>query len=159
MSDNQSKITWFSLLFRACVSITKLSGRTSLFILPIVMDNPDLILTFSRIETLRLIEDYVYFKPESKLRTKLVQCFPSLTKIEIRAHWLDYCLPVIDIFLAGFAKLRFIIVEFSSNRLSGDPISREHVIEKRRQSFGLNRNDEYKVNVIIGDDDLRIWIP
>jgi len=141
--------------------------RTSLLVLPILIDNPNLTLAFSRIKSLRLLDDYVYFKPnfwtkncaKSSILDKFVQCFPSLTKIEIRVFWLDYCVPIIDIFLTGFAKLHFIIVEFLSNRLPCNPISRDYVIEKRRQSFGLNRNDEYKVNVILGDDDLRIWIP
>ncbi|CAF1472956.1 unnamed protein product, partial [Rotaria sp. Silwood1] len=86
--------------------------------------------------------------------------FPCLTKIEIRVLGLNnYCIPVIDTFLAGFRKLRFMIVEIVHNGLPDVPISRNYIIEKRRQSFGLNRNDEYKVNVILGDDDLRIWIP
>jgi hypothetical protein len=157
MSNNQSNITLFCLFFRACVNIRKLTMLTSLLILPIIIDNPDLTLTFSRIESLELIDDYVYFKSQSS--TKIVQCFPSLAKIEIRVHWLDYCVPTIDIFLTCLAKLRFIIVEFLSNRLPDNLISRDYVIEKRRQSSGLNRNDEYKVNVILGDDDLRIWIP
>ncbi|CAF1471388.1 unnamed protein product [Rotaria sordida] len=151
----QSHIVPYILL--ACVNIKKLIMRTSLLVLPIVIDNPHLILTFSRIEYLRLFDDYLYFK--SKPGTKIVQCFPCLTKIEIRVYWLDYCIPVIDTFLAGFGKLRFMIVEFVGNDLPDVPISRNYVIEKRRQSFGLNRNDEYKVNVMLGDDDLHISIP
>ncbi|CAF1462892.1 unnamed protein product [Rotaria sordida] len=142
----------------ACVNVKKLIMRTSLLVSFIVIDNPHLTLTFSRIEHLRLFDDYLYFS--SKPGTKIVQCFPCLTKIEIRVLALnDYCIPVIDTFLGGFRKLRFMIVEFVHNGLPDVPISRNYIIEKRRQSFGLNRNDEYKVNVMLGDDDLRIWIP
>ncbi|CAF3211177.1 unnamed protein product [Rotaria sp. Silwood2] len=72
---------------------------------------------------------------------------------------LDYDMPFIETFLTGFEKLRLMIVEFLINDLPDVPISRDYVTEKRRQSFGLNRNDEYKVNVLLGDDDLRISIP
>jgi hypothetical protein len=141
--------------------------HTSLLILPVIIDNPNLILAFSRITSLRLIDDDGYFILRYGTATvrglppwkKFLQSFPSLTKIEIRILYLEYCEEIIDTFLTGFEQLHLIIVEFVSNRLPCSPISRDYVIEKRRHSFGLNRNDEYKVNVILGDDNLRISIP
>ncbi|CAF1365882.1 unnamed protein product [Rotaria sordida] len=68
-------------------------------------------------------------------------------------------MPFIETFLTGIEKLRLMIVEFIINDLTDVPISRDYVIEKRRHSFGLNRNAEYKGNVILEDDDLHISIP
>lgn len=140
---------------------------TSLLISLILINKPDLILIFSRIKSLRLFDNYAYFDPKFTAQfvqyfpswTKFVECFPSLKKIEIRIFSPDYCVSIIDIFLTGFAKLHLIIVEFIGDHLSSNSISRDYVIEKRRQSFGLNKNDEYKVNVTFGDDYLCISIP
>ena len=150
---------------------------TLLLVLLIEVDKPDLILIFSRIQSLKLFDDDAYFQPELRERiarysqswtklmkcfpswTKFAKCFPSLTKIEIRVFWTDCSVPIIDIFLTGFAKLHLIIVEFICGCVASNPISRDHIIEKRRQSFGLHKNDEYKVNVTLEDDKLSIWIP
>jgi hypothetical protein len=140
---------------------------TSILVSLIRIDKPDVTLTFSQIKSLRLFDNSMYFQPRFIEQivpyfpswTKFVKCFPSLTKIEIRIFGHDYYVSIIDIFLTGFAKLHLVIVEFIGDHLLSNPISRDYVIEKRRQSFGLNKNDEYKVNVVLTDDNLCIWIP
>lgn len=131
--------------------------HTSLFFLPIVIDNADLTLTFSRIERLELFLDHMYFP--LKYGSKIAEHFSSLREIEINRYALGCTLPIVDIFLCGLPKLRHIIIEFCYEKLIENKISRDHVIEKRRQSFGLNRNDEDKVIVRAEAHIVYIWIP
>jgi hypothetical protein len=128
---------------------------TSLLFLPIIIDNPDLILTFNRINWLTTAADLMHFPLKHAL--KFVQRFPSLTHLTIDVYSIDSCVPIVDIFLSNLAKLRHLIVRFSHNSLLNDPCPREYVIEKRRQSFGLDKNNEYKVIVKIEDHKLLIW--
>jgi hypothetical protein len=88
---------------------------------------------------------------------KFVQRFPSLTHLVIEVYSVDSCIPIVDILLGGLPKLHLLIVQFYHDSLLDDPCPREYIIEKRRQSFGLNKNDEYKVNVQIEDHKLLIW--
>ncbi|CAF1403818.1 unnamed protein product [Adineta steineri] len=141
----------------ACINVTKLIMRTSLFFSSIVIDNPNLSLTFARIKALELISDHIYVS--LKHGSKIVDSFPSLSHVEIEVYSLDSGIPIVDIFLCGLKMLRHIIVTFSHKGLADDTITQEHIIEKWRQSFGLNRNDEYKVVVKIEDHTLYIWIP
>ena len=128
--------------------------RSSLIFLPIIIDNPNLSLIFNRINKLKIITDHMYFP--LKYATKFVQRFPSLGDIEIDVYSIDSCVPIVDVFLGGLAKLRRLIVQFSHGSLLDDPIRRDYVIEKRRRSVGLDKNDEYKVIVIIEHHKLLI---
>jgi hypothetical protein len=63
----------------------------------------------------------MYFS--SKYALRLVQCFSSLTLVEIRIFSTDTLAPLVDIFLGGLIKLHIIIVYFvlefpSDSRLS-----------------------------------------
>jgi hypothetical protein len=127
----------------------------SLLFLPIVIDNPNLALTFNRINDLETTADHMHFP--LKHASKLVQRFPSLNYLTVDVYSIDSCVPIVDIFLGGLAKLHLLVVRFSDDSLLDDPCPREYVIEKRRQSFGLNKNDEYKVIVKIEDYKLSIW--
>jgi hypothetical protein len=108
--------------------------HTSLLFLPIIIHNTDLTLTFSRIEKLELFVDHMYFP--LKYGSKIVERFSSLRQIQINCYSLDSSLPIVDIFLCGLPKLRHAIIEFCHDTLLDNPISRDHVIENRRQSFG-----------------------
>jgi hypothetical protein len=130
---------------------------TSLLFWSVVIDNPDLTLTFNRICKLTIIADHMYFA--LKYAFKVVQRFPSLTLVEIDVYSIDSCVPIVDIFLGGLAKLRLIAIEFFHDSLLDDLFPRDYIIEKRRQSFGLNENNEYKVAVKIEDRTLLIRIP
>ncbi len=94
-----------------------------------------------------------------KYGSKIVERFSSLRQIQINCYSLDSSLPIVDIFLCGLPKLRHAIIEFCHDTLLDNPISRDHVIENRRQSFGWNRNDEDKVIVRAEARVLYIWIP
>ena len=94
-----------------------------------------------------------------KYGSKIIERFPSLSQVEIDVYSLDSSVPIVDIFVGGLEKLRHVVVQFNHESLLDDPVRRDHIIEKRRQSFGLNRKDEYKVIVTIEDHKLYIWIP
>ena len=130
---------------------------TSLLFLPTVFHNSDLSVTFHRIKKLRTIADHMYFP--LKYASKLVQRFPSLTYVEIDIYSMDSCISIVDILIDGLPKLRRLVVQFFHDSLLDDPISKDYIIEKRRQSFGLNRNDEYKVVVTEKAYQLFISIP
>ncbi|CAF4115690.1 unnamed protein product [Rotaria sordida] len=140
----------------ACPNVKKLAMSSSLLFLPIIFDNPTLSETFKQLNVLDLVADGLYFP--LKYASKFVQRFPSLTVIEIEVYSIDDSVPIIDIFLASLAKLRFLKIHFKYDSLLDDPCSRNYVIDKRRQSFGLNKNDEYKVIVKIEDHQLYIWL-
>ncbi|CAF1310807.1 unnamed protein product [Adineta ricciae] len=142
----------------ACVNVTKLIMPTSLFFSSDFIDDPYHLLAFGRITQLNLVSDYAYLPP--KCGSKIVERFPSLSYIETDVYSLDCTVPLVDIFVGGLKMLRHLVMGFSHEGLIDDAISRDHVIEKRRQSFGLNRNDECKVVVKIEDHNtLYIWIP
>jgi hypothetical protein len=71
---------------------------------------------------------------------------------------IDTSIPIVDIFLSGLAKLRVILIHFTNVSLLDDPFSRNYVIYKRRQSFGLSQSDEDKVVVEIEDKTLYIGV-
>ncbi|CAF3871959.1 unnamed protein product [Rotaria sordida] len=118
-------------------------------------------MAISRLETFRYsIPFYRYFYTnESRQYINKLSSLIDLSSIVTLEFRDEHDLRQLHIVPYILLKLRFMIVEFVHNGLPDVPISRNYIIEKRRQSFGLNRNDEYKVNVMLGDDDLRIWIP
>ncbi|CAF3296569.1 unnamed protein product [Rotaria sp. Silwood2] len=118
-------------------------------------------MAISRLETFRYsIPFYRYFYTnESRQYINNLSSLIDLSSIVTLEFRGEHDLRQLHIVPYILLKLRFIIVEFVHNGLPDVPISRNYIIEKRRQSFGLNRNDEYKVNIMLGDDDLRIWIP
>jgi hypothetical protein len=95
----------------------------------------------------------------SKYASKIIQRFPSLTVIEIEVYSIDVAVPIVDSFLCGLAKLHSMIIHLRNSSLLDDPFSRNYVIEKRRQSFSLNKNEEDKVVVKIEDQLLSIYFP
>ena len=123
--------------------------------LPIVIDNPDLTLTFTNIGELVTHADLMYFSV--RYASKVVQRFPSLTYLAIAVYSIDSCVPIVDILLGGLAKLHLLFVRFDHDSLLDDPCPRVYVIKKRRQSFSLKKNDEYKVFVKTEEHKLFIW--
>jgi len=83
----------------------------------------------------------------------------SLEELEIIDFPLSPILPSIDIFLSHLPKLHHISIELYLDTFPYIPISCEYVIEKRRQAFGLKRNDKDNVIVKIKFNILDIWIP
>ncbi|CAF1283481.1 unnamed protein product [Adineta ricciae] len=141
----------------ACVNVTELFMHTSLFFSSGFIDNSELLLAFDRITQLHLSSNHAYLSP--KHGSKIVERFPSLTHIEMNVYSLDCSIPLVEIFVGGLKMLKHLAMRFSHEGLIDDAISRDHIIEKRRQLFGLNRNDEYKVIVKIEEHNtLYIWI-
>lgn len=95
----------------------------------------------------------------SKYATTIVQRFQSLTFIEIEVYSIDISVPIVDILLSGLPKLCLMYIFFKHNSLLDNPFSRNYIIEKRRQSFNLKKNDENKVAVRIEDQLLSIYLP
>jgi hypothetical protein len=141
-------------LFRACPNVTELVIDSSLFFSSKVLNNSALTPVFNRLNKLYISTDYIYFP--SKYASTIVQHFLSLTLIEIEVYSIDISVPVIDIFLGELIKLQLITIHFKHNSLLDNPFSRNYVIEKRRQSFHLNKSDENKIAVIVDDQQLRI---
>jgi hypothetical protein len=121
-----------------------------------VFNNLALTSTFNRLNAVHILADDMYFP--SKYALKFVQRFPFLSTVQIEVYSIDTAVPIVDIFLSGLAKLRFIIVDFKHDSLLDDPFSRNYIIDKRRQSFDLNKNDEDKIIVSIEDQTLYIRV-
>jgi len=93
-----------------------------------------------------------------KYALKFVQRFSSLTTVQIEVYSIDTSVPIVDIFLSGLAKLCFIVIDFEHDTLLDDPFPRNYIIDKRRQSFHLNKNDEDKIIVKIENRTLYIRV-
>ena len=143
------------LHYRACPNMTSLIIGTPL-LASTFLDNPSLTLTFSRVKTIESVTDNVYFP--LKYASKLVQRFPSLVQIELRVFSFDICVAIVDIILSGLAKLSYLEFHFNRDTLLDDPCSRDYVIQKRRQTFGFDINDENSVTVKNDGQSLLIWL-
>jgi hypothetical protein len=95
----------------------------------------------------------------SKYASTIVQRFRSLTFIEIDVYSIDISVPIVDIFLRELSKLRFIIIHCKHNSLLDNPFSRNYIMEKRHQSFSVNKNDEDRFIVKFEDQTLSIHLP
>ncbi|CAF3338585.1 unnamed protein product [Rotaria sp. Silwood2] len=129
----------------ACPSVTELIIDSSLFFSYTILNNHELTLIFNRLKKLRILADHEYF--HSKYASTIVQLFSCLTLIEIEVYSIYSAIPIVDIFLAGLAKLRFIMIHLRHRSLLRNPFTRNYVIKKRRQSYGLSINDENNVIV------------
>ena len=145
------------LFLRSCVNVKQVRIQTSLFFSSLFIDDKDLAQIFSRIEKLRLFVDQLSFP--SNYALKIVKHLLSLEELEIIDFSLSPILPSIDIFLSHLPKLHHIFIELYLGTFPYIPISCEYVIEKRRQAFGLKRNDKDNVIVKIKFNILDIWIP
>ncbi len=101
---------------------------------------------FNRLNTVHIWADDTYFP--SKYALKFVQRFPSLT-VQIEVYSIYIAVPIVEIFLTGLAKLCFIIIDIEHDSLLDDPFPRNYNIDKRCQSFHLNKNGEDKIIVKI----------
>jgi hypothetical protein len=109
------------------------------------IDNRFLISIFKQIKMLISITANLYVP--SNFASKLVQRFPSLTVIELRLFSFDDCVSTIDILLSHLKNLSYLKICYSQVSLLDQPISRNYIIDKRRQAFAFNIIDEYKVIV------------
>jgi hypothetical protein len=118
---------------------------------------PSLISVFNRLAKVELLEDSDgYFLVKYAL--KLVQGFPSLIQVIINVYSFDSCVEIIDILLTGLPKLVYVKVNFHRDTLLDDLFTSDYVIEKRRQTFGFNRNKEDRVSVRNDGKSLIIWL-
>ncbi|CAF4658888.1 unnamed protein product [Rotaria socialis] len=107
--------------------------------------------------TLHILIDNMHFP--SKYASTIVQCYRSLTFIEIDLYSTDIAVPIADIFLRDLEKLRFIIIHCRHNSLLDNPFSRNYIMEKRHQSFSVNKNDDDRVVAKFEDQTLSIRLP
>jgi hypothetical protein len=129
---------------------------TPLLLSPMFFDNPSLIPLFNRLKMLDSVTKNVYFP--LNFASKLVQRFPSLIDIELQVFSLDICVPLVDILLGGLVNLIHLKIYYTQDTLLDDPCSRDYVIEKRRQTFGINLIDENKVTIKNNGEVLEIWL-
>jgi hypothetical protein len=114
-----------------------------------ILDNHALIPIFNRLKKIRILTDQMNIS--SKYALKFVQHFPSLTIVEMEVYSIYLVEDIVDIFLSGLAKLHLIVIQSQYNSLSVYSFSREHIIHKRRQSFGLSKHNENKIGIKIED--------
>jgi hypothetical protein len=93
-----------------------------------------------------------------KYAPKLVQHFPSLIQIILNVNSFDSCVKIIDILRTDLSKLVHLKVDFHRDTLLDDLFTSDYVIKKRRQRFGLNRNNEDRVSVRNDGKSLIIWL-
>jgi hypothetical protein len=136
--------------------VTKLVIGTPLLLSSMFLDNSSLNPTFNRLKTLVSAVDGVYFPLKSA--SKLVEQFPSLVNIELAVYSIDACVPLVDIFLGGFAKLNHLKIRFIRDSLLDDPCSLDYVIQKRREIFGIDLSDKNNVAIKISEQVLEIWL-
>jgi hypothetical protein len=155
MFNIRYKLRLFSL-FRACPNVTTLIINSSILFSTKVLKNPSLWLTFNQLNKIRILSDDVYIYP--KYVSKFVQRVPSLTIVELEVHSIDIFAPIVDILLSELSKLRLIVIQFKDDYLLSYPFSRTYIIEKRRQSFGLSKDNEDKVCVKLENQTLYIRV-
>ena len=136
--------------------MTTLIINSSFLLQSKVLNNPALTQIFNRLNKIRIITDGFNISVECAL--KFVERFSSLTIVEMEAYSIDLSIPIVDIFLDGLAKLCLIIIQSQHNFLLDDPLSRQYIIDKRRQSFGLSKDNENKVVVKIEEQILYIRV-
>ena len=115
---------------RACPNVTSLSLDAHLLVHSKFIDNPSLISVFQRIKKIKSIRVNSYLLNASP---KLVDRFPSLTRIELLVYTMDICVSIVDLFLSRLAKISFIQVYFTKNTLLDNPFTRDYVIRKRER--------------------------
>jgi hypothetical protein len=142
--------------FRACPNVIELIISTRLLILSELIDNPTLISIFKKIKIIKSTTKNVYFP--SNFASKFVQCFPSLTNIELQVFSFDNCVSVVDIFLNHLKNLSYIKINYYQDTLLDDPFSRDYIIEKRREIFLDHNFNEQLVNVKNNGETIEIWL-
>lgn len=147
----------FLLRCRACPNLSYLIISVSFVFSKRFLDVSSLISVLNRLPKLELLEDEDgYFLV--KYAPKLVQHFPSLIQVIFNVYSFDSCVEIIDILLTGLPKLVYVKVNFHRDTLLDDPFTSDYVIEKRRQTFGFNRNNEDRVSVRNDGKSLIIWL-
>jgi hypothetical protein len=131
--------------FRACPKVIHLGISASYLVLSEFIDNQSLISIFKQIKKLTSVIKDHYFPSNSAL--KLVERFPSLTRIELRVFSFDDCISAIDILLGHLNNFSYLKIYCDQISLCDHPFSRNYIIDKRREAFPLNIIDEHKVIV------------
>jgi len=125
--------------------VIHLGISASYLVLSEFIDNQSLISIFKQIKILISVMKDHYFP--SNFASKLVERFPSLTRIELRVFLFDDCTSAIDILLGHLNNLSYLKINCEQISLRDHPFSRNYIIDKRRQAFDFNIIDEYKVTV------------
>ncbi len=140
--------------FRACPNVINLRISPTYLALSEFIDNRFLISIFKQIKILKSISECGYVA--SNLASKLVERFPSLTHLELEVFSFDVLLSAIDILLGHLKDLSYLKIYFGRLSIFNLTCSPNHIIEKRREAFGFNITDEYKVTVSKNRDSVEI---
>ncbi|CAM4760894.1 unnamed protein product [Rotaria magnacalcarata] len=142
-------------ILHACPNITNLIINTRLLVSKLI-DDQSLISVFKKIKMIESIAQKIYFP--SNFAWKFVQCFPSLSHIELQVFSFDNCVFIIDIFLTHLKNLSYIKINFYQHTLLEDPFSRDYIIDKRRQLSPTNMIDEQMIGVKRDGETVEIWL-
>ncbi|CAF4257344.1 unnamed protein product [Rotaria sp. Silwood2] len=136
--NDLSQLYFIEQVLLTTPKVVQLTIPISLFLSPVIFDNPSLILPFSRLQSFAISTKHVYFPMKNAF--KFVQQFPSLVHIRMRVFLLDTCVPIIDILLVN------------------DPCSINYVVEKRRQTCPLDICKKDEISVKVDTQFLEIYL-
>ncbi|CAF4486362.1 unnamed protein product [Rotaria sp. Silwood2] len=156
MNCDLSRWKDIQFILQACPNLIDLIINTPLLISSKFINNSSLIPIFKQIKMITSVTEKIYFP--SKLTSKLVQHFPSLSHIELQVFSFDDCISIIEIFLSRLENLSYIKISYSQDTLVDDPFSRQYLMKKRRQTFPNNILDEQMINVKNNGEAIQIWL-
>ncbi|CAF2924708.1 unnamed protein product, partial [Rotaria sp. Silwood2] len=94
-----------------------------------------------------------------------VQCYSSRIWINIQYISMERysihsknCVSIIDIFLNHLKHLSYVKMNYDEILLINDPISRDYIIEKRRQTFPMNIFNQQLIDVENNGKAMEIWL-
>ncbi|CAF1217550.1 unnamed protein product [Rotaria sordida] len=143
--DDPIEWKYIQCVLQACPNVINLKISSSYWILSEFIDNKFLISIFKQIKILKSIKKNRYIP--SNFLLKLVERFPSITNIEFEMFSFDDCISTIDILLNYLKDLCYLKIYYYQDSLLDYPVSRNYVIDKRREAFNFNIINEYKVTV------------
>ncbi|CAF3997034.1 unnamed protein product, partial [Rotaria sp. Silwood2] len=141
-------------ILQACPNVIDLEMNPSDLVLSEFIDNRSLFSIFKQIKILKAITENCYVC--SNFTSKLVQRCPSLTDIELQVFSLDDCICAIDILLSHLKNLSYLKIYYIQVSLLDHPFSRNYIVDKRRQAFGLNSINEHKITVSRNGESVEI---
>ncbi|CAF2684095.1 unnamed protein product [Rotaria sp. Silwood2] len=143
-------------ILQACPNVINLVINTRLLVFSKLIDNQSLISVFKKIKMIKSITEKIYFP--SDFASKFVQCFPSLSHIELQVFLFDNCVSIIDIFLTHLENLSYVKINYYQDTLLDDPFSHDYIIEKRRQLFSNNIIHQQMIDVQNNEQTIEIWL-
>ncbi|CAF3806348.1 unnamed protein product [Rotaria sp. Silwood1] len=141
-------------ILQACPNVIDLELNPSDLILSEFIDYQSLFAIFKQIKILKSITENCYVPSDFLL--KLVQRFPSLTDIELQVYSFDDCIYAIDILLSHLKNLSYLKIYYIEVSSLDHPFSCNYIIDKRRQEFGFNIIDEYKITIMKNKESVEI---